>query len=87
MVKLNITARSKPRAINRDKTVVKAHLTPKEIEVLSCITQGQSNKEIAATLNISLQTVKNHIQSIMLKVNVKKRTKLVPLNIEKVKLM
>jgi hypothetical protein len=38
-------------------------LTPREIEVLSAIAYGLSNKAIARRLNISLHTVKFHIES------------------------
>ncbi len=49
-------------------------LSAREMEVLSCITRGLSNKEIASTLGISHQTVKNHISSILRKLGVDDRT-------------
>lgn len=42
-------------------------LSPREIEVLDCVVQGRSNKEIAAALYLTEQTVKNHMTSIMKK--------------------
>jgi len=51
-----------------------APLSPREMEVLTRIAHGDSNKEIARTLNISDQTVKNHISSILRKLNVNDRT-------------
>jgi len=49
-------------------------LSTREMEILSCITRGQSNKEIAQQLKISRQTVKNHMTSILRKLAVNDRT-------------
>lgn len=49
-------------------------LSPRELEILTCLTMGMSNKEIAQHLHISQQTVKNHMTSIMTKLNVNDRT-------------
>jgi DNA-binding NarL/FixJ family response regulator len=51
-----------------------APLTSREIEILDCIARGLSNKEIASELSISSQTVKNHITSILRKLQVNDRT-------------
>ena len=52
-------------------------LTPREIEILDRVAQGNSNKEIAYGLGISDQTVKNHITSILRKLAVNDRTQAV----------
>jgi DNA-binding NarL/FixJ family response regulator len=52
-------------------------LTPREIEILDYVAQGNSNKEIAFRLKISDQTVKNHITSILRKLAVNDRTQAV----------
>ena len=49
------------------------HLTPREREVLECIGQGFTNQEIASTLLVELGTVKNHVHSILEKLNVSNR--------------
>ncbi len=49
-------------------------LTPREIEVLSAISEGMTNKLIARRLNISLHTVKFHIESLFRKLGVRTRT-------------
>lgn len=49
-------------------------LSPREMEILEHVTQGLINKEIANKLGISQQTVKNHMTSILKKLNVKDRT-------------
>lgn len=52
-------------------------LSEREIEVLERIAAGGSNKEIADTLRISTQTVKNHISSILRKLSLNDRTQAV----------
>ena len=49
-------------------------LTPREIEVLTVVATGARNKEIAATLRISEDTVKMHIKSIITKLGAEDRT-------------
>jgi DNA-binding NarL/FixJ family response regulator len=49
-------------------------LSPRELEILEFVTNGMSNKEIASRLKISQQTVKNHMTSILKKLNVQDRT-------------
>jgi DNA-binding NarL/FixJ family response regulator len=49
-------------------------LSTREIEILDYIARGNSNKEIAKSLKISDQTVKNHITSILKKLQVNDRT-------------
>jgi len=49
-------------------------LSPREMEILQFVTHGLSNKEIASRLKISQQTVKNHMTSILKKLNVQDRT-------------
>jgi DNA-binding NarL/FixJ family response regulator len=48
-------------------------LTPREIEVLEQIVQGVSNKEIAAALSISENTVKIHLRNILEKLHLQNR--------------
>ena len=49
-------------------------LTEREIEVLKEVATGKRNREIGETLFISEKTVKNHISSILLKLQVNDRT-------------
>ena len=52
-------------------------LTPREIEVLSAIGEGLTNKSIARRLDISLHTVKFHVESLFRKLGVRTRTEAV----------
>ena len=52
-------------------------LTPREIEILEFIAKGYLNKQIAAELGISEQTIKNHVTSILRKLNANARTEAV----------
>jgi len=49
-------------------------LTPRESEVLGCITQGFSNREIAEELGIAEKTVRIHVSSILDKMGARDRT-------------
>jgi len=49
-------------------------LTPREKEVLSQLSQGARNKELAQNLNLSVATVKRHLQNIYAKLQVSSRT-------------
>jgi DNA-binding NarL/FixJ family response regulator len=54
-------------------THVKLGLTPREKEVLCLIASGLSNKEIADSLAIAPNTVKNHVHNLLEKLNVSSR--------------
>lgn len=53
---------------------VEVPLTQRESEVLRQLAYGLTNKEIAATLHISYETVKEHVQHILRKIGVSDRT-------------
>jgi DNA-binding NarL/FixJ family response regulator len=52
----------------------KRALTTRELQVLDLIAQGLRNKEIAATLNISQETIQVHVKNILAKLDVADRT-------------
>jgi FixJ family two-component response regulator len=54
-------------------------LTPKEREIVDLVVQGQSSREIATTLDISVRTVENHRARIMDKLHIASAVELVKL--------
>jgi DNA-binding NarL/FixJ family response regulator len=52
-------------------------LTPRETEILSYMAKGYLNKQIANSLDISEQTIKNHVTSILRKLDANARTQAV----------
>ncbi|MES0329759.1 MAG: response regulator transcription factor [Dehalococcoidales bacterium] len=60
-----------------------APLTNREVEILNYVAQGYANKQIAAEIGISEQTIKNHITSIMAKLNANARTQAVVIAVKK----
>lgn len=48
-------------------------ITPRELEILTLVTQGNANKEIAASLGIAEDTVKQHVSRILQKLAVNDR--------------
>ncbi len=54
-------------------------ISPREVEIIQELCQGKSNREIAADLFITLQTVKDHLYRIFIKTEVKSRIQLVNL--------
>jgi len=52
---------------------IREELTARELEVLSQITNGATNREIAEMLNISENTVKRHLQNILSKLHLQNR--------------
>jgi DNA-binding NarL/FixJ family response regulator len=60
-----------------------ASLTRREIEVLSLVAAGNSNKLIAAQLKINEETAKTHIKSILAKLDANDRTHAVILGLQR----
>jgi DNA-binding NarL/FixJ family response regulator len=62
------------RAKARDAIV---HLAPREKEILSLLSKGYANKEIADTLSLSIETVRSYLKSIYEKMQVHSRAEAV----------
>jgi len=58
-----------------EKRIVEAaHLTQREVEVLSLLGNGDSNKTISETLGITLATTKKHVRNVINKLQARSRT-------------
>ncbi|BEV16954.1 response regulator transcription factor [Herbaspirillum sp. DW155] len=55
---------------------MKEKLTARERETMSCVARGQSNKEIARSLDVAESTVKIHVQNILKKLNLSSRVQI-----------
>jgi DNA-binding NarL/FixJ family response regulator len=67
---ISAIGRSAPQA----SISAKRQLTPREREVLTLMSDGGTNRQIAARLEISEQSVKNHISNLLRKLGARNRT-------------
>ena len=67
--------------MRRTMEAVVAPLTPRETQILNYIADGNTNKQIARILEISEQTIKNHVSAILRKLNANDRAHAVVLAI------
>jgi len=49
-------------------------LSHRELQILECLVEGKSNREIAEAVHLSLDTVKSHLKNIYQKLGVSKRS-------------
>ncbi len=63
------------------KEKIATPLTHRELQILSCIANGGTNKQVANMLGISEQTIKNHVSAILRKLNANDRAHAVALAI------
>ena len=64
------------KAAEEEPDSMQQDLTPRELDVLQCIAQGMSNKQVAQKLSVSTTTVRSHVSSMIRKLNVENRTQL-----------
>ncbi|MCJ7841479.1 response regulator transcription factor [Lederbergia sp. NSJ-179] len=62
---------------HKEKRSLHDDLTSREMEILTLMTQGKTNKEMADELFIALKTVKTHVSNILSKLEVQDRTQAV----------
>lgn len=68
-----------PVTIASRRAVIPSNLTKRQAQVCTLILQGQSNKEIARSLQISEATVKDHVHAILKRLGLKSRNEIGPL--------
>jgi two-component system, NarL family, nitrate/nitrite response regulator NarL len=69
-----LTRRLASLAAGRDDPLpVESKLTARELQIICLVDEGLSNKQIAQVLQIQVPTVKNHVHSILEKLNVSRR--------------
>jgi DNA-binding NarL/FixJ family response regulator len=66
--------RSPDSALTSPRT--RAHLSPKELAIITCITQGKRNREIAYQLGTTEQVIKNYLRKVYDKLGVSDRLEL-----------
>ncbi len=67
---------------NEQATTFMEQLTSRETQILNCVAQGFSNKQIALELGISINTVKDFVSKILTKLNANDRTEAVVIAIK-----
>lgn len=67
----------RPEPHQQAKSLDKIGLTPRQTEVLALLLQGKPNKLIARELNLSVETVKDHVAAVLRSLNVSTRTQAV----------
>ncbi|MFE9546720.1 MULTISPECIES: response regulator transcription factor [unclassified Streptomyces] len=65
------------RPLGSAEAVPEAALTGREEEVLRSMATGLSNREIAESLTVSLETVKTHVGNVLTKLGAQNRTHMV----------
>jgi DNA-binding NarL/FixJ family response regulator len=63
-----------PRESRKQEEPLPDPLTPRELEVLQLLAQGQTNRQISQQLVVSAATVKVHVEHILGKLEVSDRT-------------
>ncbi len=68
---------ARPEAHQKSPRIEDVGLTPRQAEVLSLLLQGLPNKLIARQLNLSVETVKDHVAAVLRALGVSSRTQAV----------
>jgi len=76
-LQISTSAAARPAQALADAAWAWAHLTPRQMEVLSHLWEGKQNKTIAHDLGMSEGTVKVHLKHIMKKLHASNRTQVV----------
>jgi DNA-binding NarL/FixJ family response regulator len=74
---MQMNAHAAPGTHQKVGSLEKLALTPRQTEVLALLLQGKPNKLIARELNLSVETVKDHVAAVLRALNVSSRTQAV----------
>ncbi len=72
-----VAAPANPIDAHASPQLAKVGLTPRQKDVLACLLQGKPNKLIARELNLSVETVKDHVAAVLRALGVSSRTQAV----------
>src|SRR6266496_2736151 len=73
----DILAAGLPQYVSQERLWTKwESLSPREKDVVACVCLGYTNRQIAARLSVSTETVKDRLEKVCRKFNIKKRTDL-----------
>jgi DNA-binding NarL/FixJ family response regulator len=72
-----VAEHAEPAPHQRQVSLESIGLTPRQTEVLALLLQGLPNKLIARQLNVSVETVKDHVAAVLRALNVNSRTQAV----------
>ncbi|MDH5540255.1 MAG: response regulator transcription factor [Rhizobacter sp.] len=67
----------RPGAVQKQPALASIGLTPRQTDVLALLLQGMPNKLIARELNVSVETVKDHVAAVLRALGVSSRTQAV----------
>ena len=73
----SISRRATTLSVTSVRALASLGISPREMDILTELAAGHSNKEIAAKLNVSPNTVKSHISAIFRALNATNRTQAV----------
>lgn len=79
----HLLPRLRPSRTGPSKKGVGEELTPRELEVLRLLARGMSNQAIADQLVLSLKTVRNHVQSVITKLQAHSKLEAVTTAVDK----
>ncbi|HEY9028468.1 MAG TPA: LuxR C-terminal-related transcriptional regulator, partial [Burkholderiaceae bacterium] len=68
---------SQDSGFQQQSPIASLGLTPRQTEVLALLLKGHPNKLIARELNVSVETVKDHVAAVLRALNVSTRTQAV----------
>ena len=72
-----VQAHARPAAVQTQPPLDSLGLTPRQTEVMALLLQGKPNKLIARDLNVSVETVKDHVAAVLRALGVSSRTQAV----------